>query len=68
MLIHKETFHQPADSGIPSHWVVQYWDNDPNDFPKAKYFSALEDAEKFESTLVEYGDWLSSQETPLAVQ
>lgn len=55
MLIHKETFFQPADSGIPSHWVVQYWDTDnTTGFPEASYFSKLEEAIVFEKTL--YGD------------
>lgn len=68
MLIHKETFYQAAHKETPSQWVVQYWDNDPNDFPDAKYFNTMEDAKEFEKTLIEYGDWLSSQEIPLAVQ
>jgi hypothetical protein len=51
MRIHKETFCQPADSGIPSHWVVQYWDDDSNGFPEASYFSNLEDAVKFEEEI-----------------
>jgi len=68
MLIHKETFFQSADSGIPSHWVVQYWDNDPSGFPEASYFSTEEDAREFEKELTYYDEWLSSQEISLAVQ
>ena len=68
MLIHKETFFQRGEDGIPSHWVVQYWDNDPTDFPEASYFGSAEGAEKFEKELVSYDDWLSSQEIPLSVQ
>lgn len=68
MYIHKKTFFQPDEYGISSHYCVLYWDNDPNDFPEAKYFNMLEEAEEFENTLVSYDDWLSSQEIPLAVQ
>lgn len=48
--IHKETFLQPADDGIPSHHVVQYYENgDP--FPHAEYFGNAIDAAEFEKTL-----------------
>ena len=57
MLIHKETFFQPADDGIPSHWVVQYWENNPGGFPEASYFESMEDATEFEETLTIYDDW-----------
>jgi len=54
MKYHKETFFQAADYGIPSHWVVQYYpDDDENSFPKAEYFKSLEDAKKFEESLLE---------------
>ena len=47
---HKETFYQPAEAGIPSHWVVQYYvDNDP--FPHASYFETQVEADKFEIEL-----------------
>ena len=68
MLIHKETFYQSSHDGIPSYWVIQYWEDSPNNFPEAAYFSSEEEAEEFEKELVEYDDWLTSQEIPLAVQ
>jgi hypothetical protein len=52
--IHKETFKQSADSGIPSHWVVLYWPEGKNpetDFNEAEYFSNMADAVEFENIL-----------------
>ena len=68
MLIHKETFYQSAYDGVPGHWVVQYWEDSPNNFPEASYFGSEREAEEFRKELVEYDDWLTSQEIPLAVQ
>jgi hypothetical protein len=54
MKYHKETFFQAADYGIPSHWVVQYYDSeDEYAFPNAEYFKSREDAEEFEKSLLE---------------
>lgn len=64
MLIHKETFYQASFQGIPGHWVVQYWDDDPNDFCEASYFSSQEEAEEFEKELVTYDDWLLHKKVP----
>jgi len=50
-MIHKETFHQSADSGIPAHWVVQYYQNAFSSFPEAAYFSTLKEAEEFEDNI-----------------
>lgn len=69
--VFKEMFHQPADEGIPAHWVVFYWPDDCNpawETHKAEYFSKLSDAENFKSYLSDYDDWYTSQEEPLAVQ
>lgn len=68
--IHKETFFQPADEGMPSTWVVQYWIDDPSGFCEAKYLKTKEEAEAFkeENDMWEYDDWLGSQEIPLSVQ
>ena len=52
MKYHKETFFQAADYGIPSHWVVQYYD-DGNPFPEAEYFKTREEAERFEKSILE---------------
>ena len=68
MLIHKETFRQAADSGVPQHWVVQYWEDEPFGFCEASYFSTLKDAAAFEETLTAYDDWYTSQEEPLPTQ
>ena len=69
MFILKEVFYQPAFEGVPSSWIVQYWENDPTDFPEAQYFKTLEDAEVFADTMwPSYEDWLGSQQTPLANQ
>ena len=46
-----ETFMQPADEGIPSHWVVRYA-VDGDTFTSAKYFGSLSDAEQFERELL----------------
>ena len=69
--VHKETFSQGAQPGIPLHWVVFYW---PSHFSPASgmhecaYFGSLADAVEFEGTLQTYDDWYSSQEMTLAVQ
>lgn len=68
MAVHKETFFQMAYDGIPSTWVVQYFESSPFDFPDAAYFGTEEEAREFEKTLEKYDDWLSSQEIPLAIQ
>jgi len=47
MFKHKETFFQEADDGIPSHWVVQYYDVGSK-FPCARYFGKEKDALTFE--------------------
>jgi len=68
---HKETFFQPSDDGIPSTWVVFYWDEDSNpctDTHEAAYFRTEKEATEFENSLQDYDDWLTSQEIPLAVQ
>jgi len=44
----KETFFQPANDGIPSHWVVQYWEDS---MVEAQYFNSQEEADIFEKTL-----------------
>ena len=46
MMKHKETFSQSAHDGIPSHVVVQYWDE--NGDLQASYFGNWKDAEEFE--------------------
>lgn len=68
VLIHKETFFQRSYDGVPSHWVVQYWEGSPNGFAEANYFKNRDDAAEFEKELVIYDDWLTSQEIPLHVQ
>ena len=50
-MIHKETFFQPADDGIPAHWVVQYWESKDDAFPEAQYFDNSFDAAEFEMTM-----------------
>lgn len=55
-MYHKETFRQSADGGIPSHWVVQYWESKDDAFCQAEYFSNLKDAIEFEETLIHEGD------------
>jgi len=50
-LVHKETFYQGADEGIPSHWVVQYYIYGKG-FPEASYFNTEEEAKEFENELV----------------
>ena len=42
----KEMFFQPAFDGIPSHWVVQYYE-EGKAFPDAAYFKTESDALKF---------------------
>jgi hypothetical protein len=49
---HKETFHQAADSGIPAHWVVQFYTSG-SAFPEAAYFNTFEEAVEFEGLLGE---------------
>ena len=49
---HKETFFQASDSGVPSHWVVQYYLNGSS-FPEAAYFNKEKDAQEFEDELLE---------------
>ena len=51
-MYHKETFYQPADDGIPAHWVVQYWESREDAFCQASYFDSEEDALEFEELLV----------------
>ena len=46
----KEVFHQSADSGIPPHWVVQYY-VEGSPFPEAEYFGTEEEAWTFAETL-----------------
>lgn len=62
VFIHKETFFQSADGCIPSHWVVQYWANNPGNFCEAAYFVSHDEAKAFEAELIQYDDWCSSQE------
>ena len=50
-LIHKETFFQPADDGMPSTWVVQFYTDNGNGFPDAQYFATEKEARAFESDL-----------------
>lgn len=69
--VHKETFHQQANDGIPSHWVVFYWPDDcspASDTHKAAYFNSYDDCKEFEGKLQDYDDWYTSQEEPLSVQ
>ena len=48
MNIFKEMFHQSADYGVPSHWVVFYYpDNDSSTFHDAVYFGTEKEAERF---------------------
>lgn len=63
MLIHKETFLQPAEDGMPQHWVVQYWADNPNTFPEASYFDDLSEAVAFEETMMTYADWQRRKRT-----
>lgn len=59
--IHKETFFQPAEDGIPSHYVVQYWSTEsPDAFPFASYFDSECEAIKFEETLIPYNEWVKT--------
>ena len=67
-LIHKETFFEPSYDGIISHWVVRYWYENPNGFCESQYFSTEKDAKEFESSLIQFDDWVTSQEIPLATQ
>ena len=47
-MIFKEMFHQAADYGVPSHWVVFYYiDNKAATFHEAAYFKSQEECEKF---------------------
>jgi len=46
----KEVFHQSADSGIPSHWVVQYY-IEGKAFPEAEYFTTEDEAWEFADKL-----------------
>ncbi len=69
--VHKETFFQRGESGIPSAWVVFYWSEDcgpSQGTHKAAYFNEYEEAIEFEKTLDDYEDWYTSQEVTLAVQ
>ena len=50
-LIHKETFYQQADEGLPPTWVVQFYTDNENGFPDAKYFKTMEEAVEFEKQL-----------------
>jgi hypothetical protein len=52
---HKETFFQPSEEFIPSHWVVFYWPEgkDPRvDFHQAAYFEKKSDAFDYEKNLL----------------
>ena len=48
MGIHKETFFQEVNDGIPSHWVVQYWEDS---MVEAHYCNSKEEADIFEKSL-----------------
>ena len=61
MNIHKETFRQDAHDGIPTHYVVQYWVDNPNTFPESSYFSTLVEAVEFEKTLTTYDQFQMMQ-------
>ena len=48
----KEVFHQSADSGIPSHWVVQYYSIiDGANRLSAEYFKTENEAYEFAEQL-----------------
>ena len=70
--VHKETFYQQPEEGVPGTWVVFYWEEDENpacDMHDAQYF--LEDkkmAKEFAAKMIQYDDWATSQEEQLAVQ
>ncbi len=69
--VHKETFHQKAHEGVPSHWVVFYWPEGSCPILNthvARYFDTFDDAILFENELEAYEDWSSSQEIALATQ
>ena len=63
MMIHKDTFFQNynGECGIPNHWVVQYWDNNPYGFPISQYFDTCEKALEFEKTLLSFENWEMAQ-------
>ena len=54
----KEMFHQSADSGIPSHWVVFYWPEGISPCSRqhnAEYFATEDEAIKFVGSLNKSG-------------
>jgi len=55
-MIHKETFRQGWDEGIPPHWVVQYWETKSSTFCEAQYFATAKEAVEFEDTLEKIDD------------
>jgi hypothetical protein len=69
--VHKETFHQGSNDGVPSHWVIFYWpegSSPASDTHEALYFSDFDECEECENQLQDYDDWCSSQEGLLVVQ
>lgn len=69
--VHKETFMQGAQPGIPRHWVVFYWGENEcplTSFHDAAYFGSLDAAVEFEKSLQSFEDWSGSQEEILATQ